>query len=183
MTQNNTDPRKKGFFNLGKHWPFVIVLMLLAHASIMIGTIVYVGSKRDTYVDPQYYAKSIDWDNQREMKEAAGNEGWRVDLRAAFVEDDPAQRRVQLSLLDEDNNPIEDAMVELVCYHPAEMSNRLEAVLLYDADGTYARTLPIERPGIWIAEVTIQRQGVRALLNKDLDVYSVPDETSTGSDQ
>lgn len=167
-------PRKRGYFNLGKHWPYVIVLMLLAHASLMIGTIVYVSSKRDTYVDPQYYAKSIDWDNQREMKEAAENEGWQITLRTGFIANDPNQRSVELQLLDINGNPIDDALIELVCYHPAQLADRLDAVMTHDQAGTYSRTLPIDRPGIWLAELTIQRQGVRALLTKDLDVISVP---------
>lgn len=171
---NAVKAKKKGFFNLGKHWPFVIVLMLLAHASLMIGTIVYVSGKKDTYVDPEYYAKSVDWDNQREMKEAIDREGWKLDLRTAFVDEDASQRIVEFQLVEMDGTPIEDALVELVCYHPNELSNRIDAVLVHHEDGVYTRTVPIERTGIWVAELTIQRQGVRALVTKDLDVISVP---------
>lgn len=166
--------KKKGYFNLGKHWPFVIVLMLLAHASLMIGTIVYVSGKKDTYVDPDYYAKSVDWDNQREMKEAIEREGWKLDLRTGFVDEDPSQRIVEFQLVEMDGTPIEDAMIELVCYHPNEIFNRIDTVLVHHKDGVYTRALPVERTGIWVAELTIQRQGVRALVTKDLDVISVP---------
>ena len=158
---NHSPAKKKGFFNLGKHWPFVIVFMLLAHASLMIGTIIYVSGKNDTYVDPEYYAKSVDWDNQREMKEAVEREGWQIDLRTEFVDQDASQRVVEFQLVEMDGTPIEDALVELVCYHPNALDNR------YD-------TVPIDRTGIWVAELTIQRQGIKALLTKDLDVISVP---------
>ena len=171
MTQK---PAKKGYFNLGKHWPFVIALMLLTHASLMIGTIVYVSGKHDTYVDPNYYAKSIDWDAQREMQEAADKAGWQIKLRTEFVGTDPNQRSVELDLLDMNGNPIGDALIEMVCYHPLALSNRLNGVLMHDEGGTYTHTLPIDRPGIWLAELTIQHKGIRALLTKDLDVISVP---------
>jgi len=174
VTKPSDSAPKRGFFNLGKHWPFIIVLMLLAHASLMIGTIVYVGGKHDTFVDPEYYAKSVDWDSQREMKEAAEKEGWQVSLRTEFIDNDPAQRTVELELFDTNGNPIDDALVELVCYHPGQLDNRLETVLTHAADGAYSRTLPIDRTGIWVAELTIQRQGIKALLTKDLDVISVP---------
>ncbi|MFG0246333.1 MAG: FixH family protein [Phycisphaerales bacterium JB052] len=173
MTPKDSSP-KRGFLNLGKHWPFVIVLMLLAHASLMIGTIVYVGGKHDTFVDPDYYAKSVDWDSQREMKEAVEREGWKIDLRTEFVDDDASQRVVEFQLVEMDGTPIEDAIVELVCYHPSELSNRLDAVLVHDQDGVYTRELPIERTGIWVAELTIQRQGIKALMTRDLDVISMP---------
>lgn len=166
--------KKKGFFNLGKHWPFVIVLMLLAHASLMIGTIIYVSGKNDTYVDPEYYAKSVDWDNQREMKEAVEREGWQINLRTGFVDQDASQRVVEFQLVEMDGTPIEDALVELVCYHPNALDNRYDTVLIHDENGVYTRTLPIDRTGIWVAELTIQRQGIKALLTKDLDVISVP---------
>lgn len=173
MTKTPTQ-NKSGFFNLGRHWPFVIALMLLTHATLMIGTIIYVGGKRDTYVDPAYYAKSVDWDTQRAMKEAADNAGWTIRVSSDFISGDPNQRRVQIELRDADAQPIEDALVELVCYHPAEISNRFDEVILHDQDGVYARELPIARPGIWYAELTIQRRGVRALVTEDLDVISVP---------
>jgi len=147
--------------------------MLLFHASIMIGTIVYVGSKNDTYVDPNYYAKSIDWDAQREMKEAIDTQGWTVTINAKPVEDDPRLRKVTIDLRDAQGEPIDDAMVELVCYHPAALSNRYDAVMLYE-DGVYARIMPIERVGNWKADLTIQRQGVRALVTKDLDIVPLP---------
>lgn len=164
---------RKGYFNLGKHWPYVIVLMLLAHASLMIGTIIYVSSKGDTYVDPEYYAKSVDWDAQRAMKEAAAEQGWTVRVNAHPVGDDPSLRDVEIELRDTQGQAIDDAMVQMVCYHPAELSNRIDAVLIFE-DGVYSRTLPIERTGIWRAELAIQRQGVRALMTKDLDVVSLP---------
>lgn len=166
--------KKKGFFNLGKHWPFVIVLMLLAHSSLMIGTIIYVSGKNDTYVDPEYYAKSVDWDNQREMKEAVEREGWQINLRTGFVDQDVSQRVVEFQLVEMDGTPIEDALVELVCYHPNALDNRYDTVLIHDKNGVYTRTLPIDRTGIWVAELTIQRQGIKALLTKDLYVISVP---------
>ena len=172
--KNTPTQNTRGFFNLGRHWPFVIALMLLAHASIMIGTIIHVGAKRDTYVDPAYYAKSVDWDTQRAMKEAADNAGWTVRISSEFVEQSPDQRRVQIELRDADGQPIEDALVELICYHPAQISNRFDEVVLHDQNGVYAKGLPIARPGIWYAELTIQRRGVRALVTKDLDVFSVP---------
>lgn len=171
MTHGNA--RKKGFFNLGRHWPYVIVLMLLVHASLMIGTIIYVAGKHDTYVDPEYYAKSVDWDAQRAMKEAAKDQGWSVQLTAKPIGQDPTQRSVELELLDAQGVPITDALVEMTCFHPAELADRYDAVMLYE-DGVYARTLPIEREGIWVAEISIQRQGVRALLTKDLDIVSIP---------
>lgn len=173
MTRVSVEKKKKGFFNLGKHWPLVIVLMLLAHASLMFGTIVYVGGKRDTYVDPEYYAKSVDWDRQRAMKEASQEQGWTVTVNARAIAGDPTQRSVEVQLHDASGNAIEDAMVELVCYHPASLSERLGGVMPFQ-DGLYTRSMPIERTGIWVAELTIQRRGVRALLTKDLDVVSVP---------
>ena len=171
---NEQETKRKGFFNLGKHWPFVIVLMLLAHASLMIGTIIHIGGKKDTYVDPDYYAKSVDWDNQREQLEAVEREGWVIDVRSEFIDQDPDQRRVEFDLFDASGEPITDAMVTMVCYHPAALNQRMDVVLLHDENGTYARTLPIDRTGIWVAELTIQRRGIRAQLTEDLDVYSVP---------
>lgn len=166
---------RAGFFRVGRHWPLVIVLMLLTHASLMIGTIVYVGSKDDTFVDPEYYAKSVDWDHQREMRQAAQRAGWGTALRTEFIGRDPARRVVELRLTEADGTPIEDATVALVSFHPRAVSVRLDAQLSHEEGGVYRAVLPIDRTGIWVAELTVQRGTVRALLTEDLDVISVPD--------
>lgn len=164
----------------GWYWPLIIVGMLLVHASLIVGTIIYVGGKRDTYVDPDYYAKAIDWDNQREMKELAEKKGWDVSISAIPVGDDQAQRVISVTLTDQQGAAIDDAIVHVVCFNPNEMSNRVSQELDRQGRGVYEHKMPIERPGIWSCSITIQRFGETALIDTEFDVLTPTAEQHDG---
>ena len=172
-SDNQVRSRQRGWY-----WPLIIVGMLLGHASLMIGTIIYVGGKNDTYVDPDYYSKAVDWDHQRGMMELADKKGWDVSVSASPFETDPTQRYLEVQLLDQDAAPITDAIVRVECFNPNEMSYRLSEELKPLGKGRYAQTLPIERPGIWSCKIIIQRFGETALVDTEFDVLSAtPDHT------
>ncbi|MEX0875860.1 MAG: FixH family protein [Phycisphaerales bacterium] len=165
---STTPPPRKGFFRRGKHWPFVIVAMLLVHASLMIGTIAHVSSKGDTWVETDYYAKSVDWDNQRAMQEAAADMGWSVDLTTEHAL--AGTRLLRATITDSSGRPVEGALVEIQCVHPAQLNNRLSAVLHESPDGGYARVMEIDAPGFWKATLSIRHAGVDALVIREFEI-------------
>lgn len=163
--------QKKSFLFSGKQWPFIIVGMLLFHASLMIGTIMVVSARQDLYVEPDYYAKSIEWDSQREMMEAAEKHGWDVELIVGEPQDAATgTRSVSVTLHDANGDPLDRALVELDCFHPAHATDRKYAVAPGMGDGLYETQLDILRPGFWQAKISIRYQGVEALLTKEFEI-------------
>ena len=170
---------KLSFLKRGKYWPWIIVGMLVFHASVILGTIAYVSAQHDLYVEPDYYAKAIDWDNQRAIKEAVDTMGWSVDLHveesASIDKDQPgstSSRRVEVTIHDANEDPITRALVEIEAYHPAHASDRMNTVLLANPDiqGHYTSSVPMDIPGFWQINIAIRHQGIEAAVTKEIEI-------------
>ncbi len=161
----------KGFFQIGKHWPWIIVGMLVVHASIMLGTIAYVSAKNDLYVEPDYYAKAVDWDNQRAMREMAENMGWVIEVLVQDSQpDSDAGRTIQVSIHDRDGQPIDGALVEVESVHPAHANDRINLVLLGVGDGQYRKPIGMDVPGFWQVNLAIRYQGIQAMIQREIEI-------------
>ena len=161
--------KKKGYFQLGKHWPFVIVGMLVFHASLMVGTIMVVSARNDLYVDKDYYAKLVDWDHQREMMEAADKLGWDVELVAIPKETSPAYQ-MQITMIDQDGQPMDGALIELEWFHPAHANERSFLVFAEQGEGQYKASVDAVNPGFWRAELAIRYQGTQAMVSREIEI-------------
>ncbi|MGV6814711.1 MAG: FixH family protein [Phycisphaerales bacterium] len=163
--------QKKGIFRSGKQWPLIIVGMLMFHASLIFGTIMVVSARHDLYVEPDYYAKSIEWDSQREMMEAAEKHGWDVELLVGEPEaTSTGARPISVVLHDANGESIDRALVEVDCFHPAHATDRKYAVAPGVGEGRYETHLDILTPGYWQAKISIRYQGVEAMLTKEFEV-------------
>jgi nitrogen fixation protein FixH len=169
----NQDVQKRGFFRSGKHWPWVIVGMLIFHASIIIGTLLMISAREDLYVEPDYYAKSIDWDNQRAIKENADRLGWDISFVVVGADIEgfsEAKKQVMVTLKDANGDSMDRALVEVECYHPAHANDRQYAVVHGLGDGVYETALDIQTPGFWKVQIAIRFQGMQATVVKEFEV-------------
>jgi len=171
MMSEHNKQQPTGFFKIGKHWPWIIVGMLVVHASIMLGTIAYVSAKNDLYVEPDYYAKAVDWDNQRAMREIADTMGWTIALIIQDPEtDSEAQQTIQVSIHDRQGQPIDGALVEAEAVHPAHANDRINLVLLGIGDGKYQKPTVMEIPGFWQVNLAIRHQGIQAMIHREIEI-------------
>ena len=168
MTKPQSTPG--GFFKRGKHWPFVIVGMLLFHATLILGTIAVVSARHDLYVEPDYYAKAVDWDNQREMREMAEKMGWAIDIGLQDDAENQSSKSMLVSITDRNNQPIDGALVELEAVHPAYANDRINRVLIGEGQGHYQKTIAINEPGFWKIKLSIRHQGVEAIVLREIKV-------------
>lgn len=171
MPKESSDPKPEGFYQLGKHWPWIIVGLLVFHASLIVGTILVVSARHDLYVVPNYYAKAVDWDNQHKMLDAADEMGWTIQI----VVDQPDARADQLQTLrvaitDRDNKPVEGALVEAESFHPAHATDRIDKVLIAQDDGTYQAPVVMEEPGFWKVNLSIRYRGIEAIVRREFRI-------------
>ncbi len=166
------DDQRTGFFKIGKHWPWVIVGMLVVHASIILGTIAVVSARHDLYVEPDYYAKAIDWDNQRAMREMADTMGWTIELAVydEQVDSGTGRQALEVSIRDRDNQPIDGALVQAEAVHPAHANDRINLVLLGIDDGRYRKPIEMEVPGFWQVHLAIRYQGIQAMIQREIEI-------------
>jgi len=171
MIQSDSEIKKLSFLKRGNYWPAIIVGMLVLHASIILGTITVISARHDLYVEPDYYAKAIDWDTQREMLETADRLGWVIDITPAEpVQDSVGFRQLNITLLDANGDPMDRALVELECYHPAHAADRNKKVMLGQGDGNYQAEVVMDTPGYWNVHLAIQYQGMSAMVMREIEI-------------
>lgn len=168
MTQTDPNALPRPRRDRIRRWPLIVVAMLMAHASLMVGTILYVGSKHDTWVQPDYYARAVDWDGQRKLKETPADLGWSIDL--ATLDHADNTRDLRVTLTDADGLPIEGAVIEVQCVHPAHIGKRIEAALPEIHAGIYASPLALYTPGYWQATLSIRSGDARALVTREFKI-------------
>lgn len=169
MTSDTTQPGSDASKRKGRHWPLIIVGMLLAHASLMIGAIAVVSAKHDLHVEEDYYAKSVDWDHQRELMGKADEMGWDVAI-SADASPGVQSRDLRVMLTDASGAPVDGALIEVEMIHPAHIGDRLAAVLHETDQGVYARPLALSPAGYWRAKLSIRHKGVQALLTREIEI-------------
>lgn len=168
-----TDPKadNRSFFERGLHWPVGLVCMFLVSASFVLVTAIFGAGKGSRAIEPDYYARSIDWDNEKALLQAADKLGWDVRISASPKLDLHANRFVSVMLLDANEQPIEGAMVELVAFSQANAHDPLTKVLPNSGAGQYqSKITAMHTPGLWEFRISIRHGGHQALLIKSLDL-------------
>ncbi|MGJ8636410.1 MAG: FixH family protein [Phycisphaerales bacterium] len=168
-----TDPKhdKRTFFERGLHWPVGLVCMFLVSASFVLTTAIFGAGKGSRAIEPDYYARSVDWDSEKARLNTADKLGWDVRISASPKLDPYANRFVSVMLLDAIDQPIEGALIELVAFSQANAHDPLSKVLPNSGAGQYqAKIAGMHTPGLWEFRISIRHAGHQALLIKSLDL-------------
>ena len=126
----------------GRHWPFLIVGLLVASASANVFLLVRAGADPSFSVEPDYYAKAVAWDAHLEQLRKNVELGWRADVD---VEDEA----VVVRLTDRDGHPVAGARIALEAFHRARGNAVVRGTLRETPSHAYRAELPLTRPGIW----------------------------------
>ncbi len=168
-----TNPAKdtRTFFEKGLHWPLAIVLMFVFSATLIITTGVMGARKGSHAVEPDYYARSLDWDSEKEMLNTAERLGWDVRISASPVLDSVGSRLVSIMILDQSLTPIEDSLVEVVCFAQSNARDTFSQILQHAGAGQYqTRIQGMHTTGLWEYRISIRHAGEQALVIKSIEL-------------
>lgn len=130
----------------GRHWPWIIVGLLVGHVSVMVLLIVTANAGESHAVEPNYYQKALDWDQTMAQQRANVALGWELREQASMQHD---AVWVRASLFDRDGKPLTGAKAELITFHRAHSNDRLELSVPEVAPGVYAIHWPTTHAGLW----------------------------------
>jgi len=160
---HNTD--KRSFFEKGLHWPLGLILMFLVSASFVLTTAVFGAGKGSRAVEPDYYTRSLNWDDEKARLQTADRLGWDVKLTTSPTLDPLGTRLISVMIQDQDNNPVTGALVELTCFSQSNADKPLTKVLPSTAPGHYQdRIQAMHTPGLWEYRISIRHAGEQALV-------------------
>lgn len=164
-------PDNRSFFEKGLHWPLGLVCMFLSSATLIISTGVMGAGKGSQSVEPDYYARSLDWDSEKDRLNAADRLGWNVRASASPIVDPVGTRHVSVMILDQDNNPIEDSLVEILCFSQANAHEPFTKVLPRAGGGQYqSRIKGMHTSGLWEFRISIRHAGEQALVIQSIEL-------------
>jgi hypothetical protein len=167
--ENNKDNRT--FFEKGLHWPVAIVLMFVFSATLILTTGVMGARKGSHAVEPDYYARSLDWDSEKKMLNTADRLGWDVRISASPVLDPIGSRLVSIMILDKDQTPIEDSLVEIICFAQSNARDTFTNILQHAGAGQYqSRIQGMHTTGLWEYRISIRHAGEQALVIKSIEL-------------
>ncbi len=170
-TTTSSDEQPKGFIERGLHWPVMLVCMFLVSASFVIVTAILGAGSGSHMVEPDYYARAVNWDSERERLEAAERLGWDVRVSASGVLNPTGTRLVSVLLFDSEGNPIEEAIVQVICFANTQAHDRIEVELPYTSAGQYqTRIQGMHTDGFWEFRVSIDALREQALVIESLEL-------------
>lgn len=169
MTDQPKDNRT--FIEKGLHWPLGLVGMFLFSATLLITTGVMGAGKGSQSVEPDYYARGLDWDSEKERLQAADNLGWTVRVSASPTLDPVGSRLISVLLVDAESNPLDGSLVEITCFSQSNAHKPFTKVIPMAGGGQYqTRIVGMHTAGLWEFRISIRHAGQQALVIKSLEL-------------
>jgi nitrogen fixation protein FixH len=154
-----------------RFWPAMIFCLIGGQMALCGVTYYYATVNGPVAIEPDYYAKAVQW-NQHAAQLARNRQlGWRAVYEVGEAGDD-GRRLVNVSLSTADGQPLEGATLKSDYFHHADANQRSVAQFAA-ADGkpgVYQVRLPIARPGVWEFRLTAARAGDTFTDQQQLDV-------------
>lgn len=160
----------KRYLATGKHWPIMLVVLFVTQASIVLATAIVASGPGAKPIDSGYYAKSLEWDQEHAVRRRSGELGWSLSLRLGEPAGVPPNRVVSVQLLDKNDEPIQNAVVRMKCFHRAYSGDATELVLAPTDDGVYEASMVVRREGLWDFEFVIRAHGEDAVIRELIEV-------------
>lgn len=155
MAERVTTKRTAG---RGILWAWTPVI-LFAVQGVVLGATVMLATGRGLHaVEPDYYARSLRWDEHAETLRAADRLGWSTMTQVASLSDEAGEREIRVTIVNAEGGPIAGASVSAEAFHHAYAGDRATVVLAEsDRAGVYVGHAPLGRRGLWEVRTHIER--------------------------
>lgn len=146
-------------------WVWIVMVLLVAHVSLMSWAVVKATTDRNAAVIPDYYARSTHWDEQKAMKAASDRLGWQVTLTQTGERDALGDHGVAVRVVDPEGNPVKAGSAELTYHHDAYPDEARTLVMKADAEGRLGGMVRIGRRGFYTLAIVV-RSGDEVYVNQ-----------------
>lgn len=169
MTSEQASPRSW-------RWPLIVVGFLLFNVVTQGILITFALSDPGFRLEPDYYRRAVDWDQERAEEGQALAQGWSL---AVDVQPAPEGALVVARLSAREpgglTRPLTGLSVRVTAFHPAHNDVTVQATLPAGPEpGVYAAPLPLRRAGRWTVRVEAHagedRPGAGATLRRELRI-------------
>lgn len=131
-------------------FPGLVFAFIGLQACWMSAAVYFALSDRSFAVEPDYYAKAVQYEDQQAQALANKRMGWTASMTASTAAGDQGIRAVSVDLRDALGQPVTEAAIQVEYFHRARGNDRLTATIPPTADGAaYSALLPMPRAGAY----------------------------------
>ncbi|MBX3378483.1 MAG: FixH family protein [Phycisphaeraceae bacterium] len=139
----------------GRRWIGLIIGLIGMNMGIVATTVYLATSDRSAGVEPDYYARALNYDRVILQRTANRRLGWKSTATLTGTPDGKlAVLHVQLK--DGEGNPVPAALVRAVAFSSLRSGER-SSVQLREFAGGYEATVPVSASGQWRVQLTAKR--------------------------
>lgn len=151
-------------------WPFIIVGLLVAHTTLIIGAATLAIGDPSFAVVPDYYAKALAWDDDQASQRDAAERGWTFHVIPGAFTDPTGQRLIVATLNDKHGQPVPGAAVTLQLYHHARAADVTRLALRETAPGHHEALAPMPTAGTWRLEARVVEGNQPFAFTRDIEI-------------
>ena len=141
-------------------WPGLLIAMLGAQIILMLVMVYVATSDLSFAVEPDYYQKSLQWDDTSEQRRESEELGWSASIQVAESADLYKVRDIQCTLTDRSGEPIDGAEVDIIAFSHARGAERIALTLDPAGQGQYYGRMKVRRGGLWEFRIVVHRGDV-----------------------
>jgi len=173
-TRSSSVPQRSG-----RVWPVLVVSLIALNFAAVAVTVGLAVRDDSVAVEPDYYAKALNFDALARARAASAALGWKTDIS---LRPGPGEDHTQLHvrIADAQGRPISDAAVAAELFASARAAHRQHLTLAPASDGVYTAKARINRAGLWHVRLCAKRGEDSYERSTDL---LVPDEPAAPADR
>lgn len=153
-------------------WGSFVVGMLGFQVALGVFAITVATSDPTVAVVPDYYARSLEWDETQRLKRESEQLGWTVRLVDSQQPKFPGAKAIEVR--DSENRLVPLASGTVILYRHARASQPLEVKLSATVNGVIQIPKPLNHPGLWELELDLEsKQGERFLYSESMQLSGV----------
>ncbi|GAA4468263.1 FixH family protein [Novipirellula rosea] len=185
MTKNSTTTNPTPEFNrianrnAAIRWGGLVVGLLTLQVAVGVIAIMLATGDPSAAVLPDYYQKSLDWDNQRSSETASHELGWKIALVPI-----PGQHNATLQgvLTDADGEPVRIASGTVHMYHYARAADVKTFSIQANSNGVVVAEDCFPVDGLWQIDIDVTNdQDQRFVHSQDILVTQTQRRLTKGS--
>lgn len=136
----------------GRGWLALVVGLILMNAGIVSTTVYFAATDRSKGIEPDYYARALNYDEVIRQREDNRRLGWSSTI-ALHADTDGRRALLRVSLFDRDHKFISGARLSAVAFASLRSADRYTLRLAEDQQ-SYTAFVPLTAKGQWRVEIT-----------------------------
>jgi nitrogen fixation protein FixH len=132
----------------GRKWIGLIFGLILMNMGIVAMTIYFASSDRSAGVEPDYYARALNYDRVIDQRAENQRLGWSAGISLTAADGGGKSAVLRVKLVDREGVILRDALVRAEAFSSLRSAER-NALLLRETGDEYIATVPVSAAGLW----------------------------------